>query len=152
MSQLVKGVTLNIEKPPTAIVNAHSSGGASCNLPSTTGKQVLSGALTAATLKQMVSVSGAGTFQFASAISQDGTARTVRLQVILDGVTVFDATSDNFSSSAHGVTTSLNAATSGSLASYVPEQFRFKSSLVIKIASSNTETDKIALAYSYYTV
>jgi hypothetical protein len=134
----------------TSIVNFHSSGGTSAtnvNATSTAGhREVLSGALTAATLSTLLSVTGAGRCPQLSAYAKDTTARTIRLVVEVDGVTAFDATSASVSARNSGI----YAAAGGTNPLSPGEPIVFTSSLVVKVASSLTETDKVAIAYSLY--
>ena len=135
----------------TAIVNAHSSGGTSATLLGATvengAREVLSGALTANTLSTLLTITGSGRVPLLSAYTKDATSRTVRLVVDVDGVTVFDATS---SAVASGSTPGIFAAgfrdSGGSF--FAAEPIVFSSSLVVKVASSLSETAKVAIAYS----
>ncbi len=113
-----------------------------------TGKEVLSGALTANTLATVLSLTGPGEVPLLTSYTKDTTARTVRTVVIVDGVTVFDFTSASIGVANRG------AIVAGELADhsgvfYVTQgnPIRFSVSLVVKQASNLTETDKIALAY-----
>lgn len=132
--------------PTTSIVNAYSSGGvspSSTNInasPATNGaKEVLSGALTANTLATVLSVSGGGVCNWLSAYSMDTTTRTVRVRVVADGVAVFDATSNAVSLASRGIPVVGVFSNTG--------EIRFNSSLVVQVASSLTETDKVAIGY-----
>lgn len=130
----------------TQIVNFHSSGGTSTtNVSATAGaREVLSGALTAATLATVLTVTGAGRVPQLSAYSKDTTSRTIRLVVEVDGVSVFDATS----SAITATNTGIFAAGGGGNPLAVGEPITFNNSLVVRVASSLTETDKIGVAYS----
>lgn len=139
-----------------AIVNNHSSGApAGITLNATQlAKAVLSGALTANTLATVVSITGQGWMPVCAVQQEDATSRTLRLQVIVDGVTVFDATS------AAGTTANRAIVAAGShiqtssgnyqLADGQPG-IRFFSSCVVKVASSLTETDKLSVLYKAIT-
>lgn len=134
-----------------SIVNAFSSGGVSSagNLNAGTSgnasREVLSGALTANTLKDLLSVSGSGQVPYLSAYSKDATSRTIRMVVIVDGTTVFDATSNAIAGTNNGI---LAAGYVGSSNAGTPSHpIRFNSSLLVRVASSLTETDKVAIAY-----
>jgi hypothetical protein len=127
-----------------SVVNLWSAGGASSTsvgAGSANGaREVLSGALTANTLKTLVSISTGGQISYLSAYSANATSRTIRLVVICDGVTVFDATSNAIAASGTG----MRAAGSGTAPTGV---IRFNASCVIQVASSLTETDSVAVAY-----
>lgn len=137
--------------PTKTIINAFSSGGVStANLAASTStnmsKEYLSGALTSGVLSgAIVTITGPGHSPYLVAYAKDGTARTIRLQVIADGTTVFDATSNSVSVAGSG----LVAVGHGSGAAVGPScAIRWQSSLVVKVASSVTETDKIGVGIS----
>jgi len=124
-----------------AVINLWSGGGvASVNVHPLTAngaREVLSGALTANTLKTIVSVTNAGQIPYLSAFAKNTTSRTIRLVVICDGVTVFDAT-----------TGAITVANTGLMASGTSSAaIRFNASCVIQVASSLTETDNLAVGY-----
>ena len=132
----------------TSIVNAHSSGGTSATnvLASGSGgaREVLSGALTANTLATVLTVTGPGRCPQLSAYAKNTTARTIRLVVEVDGVTAFDATSASISVA----NTGIFAAAGGSNPFTPGEPIVFTSSLVVRVASSLSETDAVAIGYS----
>lgn len=124
---------------PKTIVNNYSGGGKN-NLSDPRQKEILSGSLTATVLKTLLTISGAGAFNLISAISKDATPRTVHLKVTLDGVEVFNAISSAFAAANYGI----DAVVAGYTVS-------FNTSAVIEVASSLSETDKVALAVIYET-
>lgn len=133
-----------------AIVNAYSSGGVSsaalnANLSTNGAREVLSAALTAGTPKEIVNISGPGQMDFLTAYAKDATSRTVRVVVVLDGATVFDATSNAVTASGSGIVVVAQGIAGGT--SKAPP-IRWNSSCSISVASSLTETDKVAVAYS----
>lgn len=133
-----------------SIVNAFSSGGVNAGTmqaSSTTNaaREVLSGALTANTLKDVVSITGSGQIDFLTAYSKNSTSRTIRLVVILDGVTVFDATSNAIAALNGGLSAVGYNNGSGVIRS---SPIRFNASCLIRVASSLTETDNVAVGYS----
>lgn len=138
----------------TSILNYCSSGGVNVtDLPASSNnnaKEVLSGALTAATLATALSVTGAGEIGYLAVYSKDGTARAVRIKVTVDGnaTAVFDATSSSFSSTGRGLLVVGNLPSSPPVALGAVIPLRWNASLLVEIASSLTETDKIAIAYS----
>ena len=112
------------------------------------GKEVLSDALTANTLATVLSLTGPGEVPLLTSYTKDGTARTVRTVVIVDGVTVFDFTSASISVAKRGAIVAGELAWAGGTF-YVTQgnPIRFSVSLVVQQASNLTETDKLALAY-----
>ena len=113
-------------------------------------KEVLSGALTANTLATVLSLTGPGEVPLLTSYTKDGTARTVRTVVIVDGVTVFDFTSASISTTKRGaIVAGELAGVPGGAHFYVTQgnPIRFSVSLVVQQASNLTETDKLALAY-----
>jgi hypothetical protein len=128
-----------------SVVNQWSSGGVSTggvNANAANGaREVLSGAVTANTLKDLVSITTGGQIPWLSAYSKNATSRTIRLVVICDGVTVFDATSPAIA----GISTGIIAAGNSSATS---SPIRFNSSCLIRVASSLSETDNVAVAYT----
>jgi len=134
----------------TSIVNAHSSGGTQVQyLAASTSNgmvAVSSGALVANTLKTLLTVSGQGLVSMLTAYALDTTARTVRLVVEVDGAEVFDATSSAISNGVGYGIYAAGANYGGSM--FGPgEPIVFNDSLVVKVASSVSETDKVAMAY-----
>lgn len=152
MSSPITDFGLGATRPTASIVNYFSAGGVSANdvnaSQSTNAREVLSGALTAATLKTVLSVTGAGSLSYLSAYAKDTTARTVRLVVVADGVTVFDATTNSIAVALRGLIAAgciPSTATPGGAAVY------FNQSCSVQIASSLSETDKVAIAYNLET-
>ena len=136
--------------PTRAIVNICSSGSTSlatlqANSSSNCARAVLSGAVTANTLKDVLSITGGGQIDFLTAYALNATSRTVRLVVILDGVTVFDATSSAVTATGSGLM-AVGQAISGGTARSSP--IRWNSSCLVRVASSLSETDLVAIAYS----
>lgn len=145
--------SLGLSNPSTtSIVNTYSSGGTATTvavgLRQAGAKEVLSGALTANTLATVLSVSGSGDVPFLSVHTQDATARTVRLKVTVDGTSVFDATSSSVSAAGLGIHAAGSTVSAGVSNQGYP--IRFNTSLLVEIASSVTETDKIAIGYTLY--
>ena len=154
LNQFLSGVH---SRSPTSIVQLNSTTGyapnATISIASGNGlnlrveaKEILSGALTAATLATALSLTGGGIISYLSIFAVDATARTLRLQLVIDGATVFDSTS------ASNVTADKGALIIGSQTSSgwaTEHDTPFNSSLVVKIASSLTETDKIGIGVKY---
>src|SRR5574343_309144 len=138
----------------TPIVNEYSVGGKSTNNLSSgaQGIPVTSGAGTANTLATLLLVSGAGYCPYLICYSNSAVpTHTLRCQVIVDGVTVFDATSDSIASTQNRglcVVDSVPSATSNSDGTGVP--IRFNSSFEVKACSSQSGTDYLAIRYEYH--
>ncbi len=139
--------------PVTSIVNFFSAGGVqSAGLTATASsntKETLSGAVTAATLKRLVNLTGRGRVNLLTAYAKDATARTIRCQFIVDGVTIFDATSSSVTAAGAGLMVTGVVDTSSSTQVFQP--IDFYSSCEVWVASSLTETDKAAVAINYET-
>jgi len=139
----------------SSIVNSQST--SPCTATTATGggngnvKLALSGALTAATAKTMLNITGsAGEMAWLSLYAVDATARTVRVRVTVDGVVspyAFDSITNSFSSANIGIIVVGNL-TSTSI-STISLNLRWNSSLLVEIYSSLTETDKLTLLYNY---
>lgn len=129
--------------PVASIINSFSSGGTATtfSLASVNVKEELSGALTAATLKTMVSHTGRGRVNALFVYAKDATSRTLRCKLTVDGVVVFDATSSAVNSSGYGIVVVGGAVTN----SVEFQPIDYQESLLIEIASSLTETDKVAI-------
>lgn len=115
-------------------------------------KSVASGAMTANTLKTVISVSGsAGVMDYLTIKTADATSRTLRVKITVDGVVVFDFTSAATATS--GDTACIISSTTDAGASAAPEPSELKltwnNTLLIETASSVTETDKFTYYYRY---
>lgn len=145
------------QRPPKALVNAFSVAGfgvsrVDLNTFNANAKQVLSGAMTAATLKTILSVTGSGSIDFLSARGMDATARTMRMKITIDGVVVFDYTSASIASATvNGAVFIGSGDGTGSVWSAGIEPTLFNTSLLVEVASSLTETDKFTIGYKYRT-
>ena len=142
LSQFIGG-----SRPPKSLVNHTSAGGVVQSVPTAT-KSILSGALTAATLKTLLTITGAGAIKFLGVATVDATSRTVRLKVTIDGVVVYDATSSAITSSSLGL-----IAIGSIIDAYIPQldNVAFNSTLLVEVASSLSETDKLSLRTVYET-
>jgi hypothetical protein len=133
------------ERSVKSIVNYFSGGGvAGVGVAFSSTKQTLSGAVTAATYKDILTISGGGIIWTAAVGVVDTTSRTVGLRLVLDGVTVFDAISA-------AITTANNGFYAVFSTTYNPRVISFRNSCVIGIKSSLSETDKIYLLCDYTT-
>jgi hypothetical protein len=112
----------------------------------------LSGALTANTLKTMLNITTAGgRMTFLAVSSTDATARTLRIVVTVDGISVYDVTSASFAANNTGACLAGKArAEASSRFNFVPD-IVWTTSLKIEIASSLTETNKFTVYWLYNT-
>lgn len=139
-----------------AVTNGFSAAGAAGVAINTGGlKTVASGALTANTLASVTGfpVTGAGELAALALTCVDTTSRTLRLQVIADGVTVFDSSaSAAIVTAGNGIAACGNFVNIGSaFAQTCGGPIRFNSSLDVKACSSLTETAKINTSYALQT-
>lgn len=116
-------------------------------------KAVSPGAVTAATLKTVLSLSGKGAIAFLGVHHADNVSKSHRLKVTLDGVVIFDATSPvlpngSYHCTAIGTLMVFDQTLGGG--GIVPDPLLFNSSLLIEYASSITETNGAEIAYRYY--
>lgn len=148
VSQFVGG-----DGPVTAIVNYYSAGGVNSGQDLSNGiasntRETLSGALTAATLLTLHNLTGRGRLNELTLYTKDATARTVRLQLTIDGLVVFDATSSSIATPGYGIVALGGGIVSAQgLMAFQP--VLWNTSCVIKVASSLTETNKIATGINY---
>lgn len=139
-------------KPVASIVNYFSGGGVSAALALNNGvgaklvnaASILSGALTANTLATVIDHTGAGVVRFLAAETTDGTSRTVRMKVTIDGNVAFDATTNAITSAYSGLVAVGGAhAFSVDYNGWIHGYHEYDTSLKVEIASSLTETNKI---------
>ena len=140
-----------LNTPPTSIVNVYSAGGVGAgsltsdyaSYPQYGLKVTLSGALTATTYKEIVAVTDSGVLKDAIVQCVDATERTFGIKLIVDGVTIFDA-------SCSACTTAYAAVIA--VGGYgMSDNIPFNSSLSILVKSSLSETNKLQLIYKYVT-
>lgn len=140
--------------PIASIVNYFSAGGTQAPSISASvlsnSKETLYGLpMTGGTLYTFHNITGRGRLNLLHAYTKDATNRTVRAVVIIDGVTVFDATSSAITTSGSGIVpVGIVVAASGAL---VFQSIDFQTSCVVQIASSLSETDKVATGINYET-
>jgi len=142
--------------PLAAIVNTFSATNCTLQeLPTSFvgAKKILSGALTAGTLATVLSLTTGGVLKFLMAHMEDGTSRTLRLRLTLDGVVVFDSTSVATASPVMGMmavgSCSVHTAGFQSIGSLVYDAIPFQKSCLVEMASSLSETDKISALVVY---
>lgn len=140
------------QRPTRSVVHGTSTGSPAGQgaLYTASAREVLSGALTAATLKTLLTISGAGELFHLMAYTKDGTSRTVRCRVTLDGVVVFDATTAAIALTNTGL---IVVGADNLSATIVTNRgsMRFVTSCVVEVASSLSETDKMAIGYTAQT-
>ena len=145
LSQFIGG-----SRPPKTLVNGFHAGTAYAILSSNPGEKIASGALSAGVLKTVLSVAGAGAVQLLYARVVDTTSRTLRLRVTIDGTYVFDATTATLTSNNAGMTAIGYLPASGSeIVTF--DSVTFNTSIVVEVASSLSETDKIVTHIIYET-
>lgn len=155
MSSLSQFIGGNL--PPTAIVNGFSTDGYTVPVADFVTnriahgiKSILSGALTAATLKTLLSITGGGVLKYCGLAAVDATSRTLRLRITIDGTVVFDSTSAASTianAGCHAVGShQFVTATAGA---GTRDRISFATSLLIEVASSLSETDKLSLGVIY---
>ena len=109
----------------------------------------LSGAVTADVLKNALTISGKGFLDLSGLIVNDATSRTVRMKVILDGVTVLDKTTPALTTLNHGVLAVGTMPAISTSTFPIPTPCYFAQSCVVDFASSLTETDSLTVFYAY---
>jgi hypothetical protein len=134
--------------PVSVITNYYSGGGVNTSVSIAAdndngSKEILSGALTANTLATVYTKTGRGRINLLTAYTKDTTARTVRCRITIDGAVAYDATTNSISSSGHGQIAIGNIAANADATVYQP--IDYQTSILIQVASSLTETDKIAI-------
>jgi hypothetical protein len=133
-----------------AVINAYSTGGgaAGAGVANHTGRVILSGALTANTFATLLTATGKGELSLLGLYTMDATSRTLRLRVTVDGVVVFGPTATTATTtSGAGIVAagSMIYGTTNVLIQGAP--IRYNSSLLVEVATSLTETDKVAIGY-----
>lgn len=141
--------------PVASIVNQFSAGGVStaASISATSAQnasEILSGALTANTLASVPGFpkTGRGRLNLLTVFTKDATSRSLRAQVIVDGVTIFNPpASDLITNIGSGIVpVGVVTAATGALEM---QPIDYQASLDIKVASSRTETDKVAIGINY---
>lgn len=107
-----------------------------------------SGAMTTNTLKSFLNISGVGGQMIYLTIrTADATARTIRTKLTIDGI-AYDFTSAIFGGTGQGIILSGADATTNTI---VAPPIFWRSTFVIEVASSLTETDKLIIEWIYNT-
>lgn len=133
-------------------INGRSLPAAAASAPGNVSGVTLttSGAVTANTLKTVLSVTGKGALTWLGVRTENTSAKTARIRITLDGVVVYDSTSPSDSTSgrwsiAHGAADGSNwwPAIEG-----IP--LMYEASLLVQYACSITETDGVKFGYINY--
>lgn len=149
-------------RAPKVIVQANAvagwtAGGFSefiTNFAASNAKAILSGALTANTLASVLSITGAGSLKLLGISSVDATSRTLRLELTIDGVVLYDYTSAAIAAAGNGgmiVGSTAGSSGSSTTGPFIDDDLTFKTSCLVRVASSLTETDKIQINAKYWT-
>ena len=124
-----------------SITNAFSAGGVvsassvAATISTNAAKETVSSALSAGVLTTVLSVTGSGDVPYLSAYTTSGTSQTVRAKVIVDGTTVFDATSAATTTPGAGLIV-IGEYSSGGFPCSSASPLRFNTSLTVQVASS----------------
>lgn len=144
-------------RPPKSIINSFSTTGAAGIVTLLTGSEAAKavkvvglGATTANVLKTVLSVTGAGQIDFLGMTTADGTARTLRIKVTIDGTVVFDSTTASIALSNGGISV-IGIAPSATSVSMTLQPTFFNTSLLVEAASSLTEATPANVGYNYRT-
>lgn len=140
--------------PPKVMVNGFSTNGWTrlppCPSPVQGLPNVSSGALTAGVLAQVLNVTGPGVLEYLSVINKDATSRTLRIKLVIDGVTVLDATSAALTAVGTACLVGAVSWTSGASPIAVAlGAIPFRTSCVLYVASSLTEAAPFTIQYVY---
>lgn len=139
----------NALKTTRSVINAWSSGGVNAGAAyAYDSRQINTGIVVAGVLKEMLSIAGRGIVTFCSVESMDATLRQLRLKVVADGVTVFDATGV----AATNLRAGLIATGKGEYGTATPDfGIVFNSSFSASIASSLSENSLSTFHYKLIT-
>jgi hypothetical protein len=138
------------QRAPKTLVNGTNVAAAVCTniytASTSPAKTTLSGAMTAATLKTALSLTGQGTVSYIALRANDATSRTVRLKITIDGVVVFDPGVSAANITAGRGITAIGATTADGASlqtGIVLQPIYYNNSFLVEIASSLTETDSL---------
>lgn len=145
---------LGIVKPPLSIYNRYSTNNESCTTiqyDQVLAKRLPSGACTANVFKEIINITGSGILYIAAVATVDTTSRYIQIDVYIDGVQQHiqstTITTAYVAQIMYGYLVPAPSAADNQIGP-MPGVI-FNKSLVIKIANSVSETDKIALYVSY---
>lgn len=134
------------DRPPVSVNNGRVFSGSS-NLSGVENfaQQSLSGALTAATYKDVLTLTAPGVIKFAGIRTEDATSRTITIKLTIDGAVALE----------QSLTTAISLRgiyAIGQMASVSTgltiERIPFNT-LTVSLKSSLTETDKLSAFYTY---
>ena len=112
----------------------------------------LSGAVTANTLKTLLSITGPGRLDIAAATSNGTTSRTHRMKITLDGTVVFDYTTSAVTTDNVGIIgCGYSAQTTQTLTPISLEMAYFNKTCLVEYAGSLSETDGARTYLRYHT-
>ena len=109
----------------------------------------LSGAMTSATLKTALTITGRGRVNWLELYTNDATSRTLRMKLTLDGTVIRDHTTSAIAATSTGFVGLGVGVYEGGPFTMLFQPLTFTDSLLVEIASSVTETDKASFAYNY---
>ena len=109
----------------------------------------LSGAMTSATLKTALTITGRGRVNWLALYTNDATSRTLRMKITLDGTVIRDHTTSAIAATSTGFVGLGVGVYEGGPFTMLFQPLTFTDSLLVEIASSVTETDKASFAYNY---
>lgn len=150
--QMVKNQTV---RAPTSLVNAANvatftpvvvtpSSAVGC-------KAGLSGAMTADTLKTLLTITGPGRLDIAAIASADTTSRTMQMKITLDGVVVFNPGMTAATTTLTAGICAVGAINTAASTMPVSGHVYFNTSCLVEFASSISETDKLNTYLRYQT-
>ena len=139
------------QRATTSIINSQSTSPCSAVTVQLYGsiiKSTTSGALTAGVLSTILSISGsAGEMPILSVKAADATSRTQRIVVTCDGVVAFDSTHTASAVTGNGIV--VVGQTNAASLNIPLNTIKWRSTLLVQIASSISETDKSIVDYIY---
>ena len=142
-------------RTPRAIINRTSTTGATADtLDFAAGfniRQTTSGTLSAATLVDVLNITGSGELNFAACAGVDATSRTHRFKLTLDGVVVYDATTAATAALRTGIMLVGGMSSAASTPAMYVEKITFNVSCRLEYASSLGETAKTIFGTLYRT-
>lgn len=132
---------------PKVLVNGYTAAGWGVNALSAAGytsgasgmPAIGLGATTANVLKPILNLTGPGILDYLSLIHGDTVPRGARVQIILDGVTVFDYTSGTFTNSGTACFVGALMNNAGTSPTATTDPIMFRSSCVVNVASTVSE-------------
>lgn len=133
------------------IKNAFSGGNYSLGFGTLNGSAatLLTPALTAGVLTNLLTIIGRAEVPILLLTAVDATSRQLRLQVVVDGVIVFDAMSNAIVTAGNGLGAAAPLQPSSGI--FAGNPIRSNNSIVVNVSSSVSETAKAQLTYASQT-